>query len=131
MAGYQGTGKAVLIRDNQQKYLFQQETGVTGRASIALQVERVNRSFYPWGVSFQIAFTNAAGAPADPGAFEIDIQTSDMDQDTQYCTLNAFSGTLNASFVGRVELTTLYAKYIRAYVKTLTNAVYVTALVTR
>jgi hypothetical protein len=131
--GFGGTGKASLLRDNQQKYLFQQETNVTGRASIALQLERINRSYYPWGVSFQVAFTNAAGAPADPGSFEIDIQTSDVDQDAQYCTINSWvnDASLNASFVGRIELPSFYAKFVRAFVKTLTNSVYITVLVTR
>jgi hypothetical protein len=114
-------------------FLFHGETGVAGRASIALQLERINRSFYPWGVSFHIAFTDVNGVPSDPGAFEIDFQTSDIDQDTQFCTINAISGdaNLNASFVGRLELPNFWAKYVRAFVKTLTNAVYVTVLATR
>jgi hypothetical protein len=132
MPGFGGTGKAKLLRDNQQVALFQRETNVTGRASIAVQLERINRSHYPWGVSFQIAFTDVNGNPSDPGTFEVDIQTSDIDQDIQYCTINTFSGIMNANFVGRVELTTLYAKFVRAFVKTLTNvAVYVTVLATR
>jgi hypothetical protein len=71
MPGFQGTGKATLIRDNQQLFLFQQETNVTGRPSIALQLERINRSAYPWGMSFQISFTDVNGNPADPGTFEV------------------------------------------------------------
>jgi hypothetical protein len=133
MPGYGGTGRATLIRDNQQVFLFQQENNVTSRASIAVQLERINRSFYPWGVSFHVAFTDVNGNPADPGAYEIDIQTSDIDKDSQYCTINAIAGagSLNSSFVGRLELPSFWAKYVRAYVKTLTNTVYVTVLVTR
>ena len=73
------------------------------------------------------------GNPANPGAFEIDVQTSDIDQDTQFCTINALSGaaSLNANFVGRIELPSFFAKYIRVFVKSLTNAVYVTVLATR
>lgn len=133
MPGYAGTGYAKLLRDNQQVFLFQQEINVTGRASIAVQLERINRSFYPWGASFQLYFTNVSGVAADPGAYEVDIQTSDIDQDIQYCTINALAGAgfLNASFVGRLELPNFYAKYVRAYVKTLTNGVYTSLLVTR
>lgn len=133
MPGYGGTGQAKLIRDNQQVYLFQQETNVTGRASIAIQLERINRSFYPWGASFQLAFTDINGNPSSPGTFEVDIQTSDIDQDNQYCNINSWTAlaALNANFVGRIELPWFYAKYVRGYVKTLTNAVYVTLLATR
>lgn len=133
MPGYGGGGAAILIRENQQKWLFQQEINVTARASIAVQLERIPRASYPWGVSFQIYFTDATGNPANPGVYEVDIQTSDIDQDAQYCTINSLigAGGLNASFAGRIELPSFYAKYVRAYVKTLTNAVYVSVLVTR
>ena len=133
MSGYGGTGQATLLRDNRQQFLFQQEVNVTGRASIAVQLERVNRSFYPWGVSFELFFTDANGNPANPGVFEVDIQTADIDQDTHYCTINALAGAgfLNSNYVGRLELPSFWAKYVRGYVKTLTNAVYTSLLVTR
>jgi hypothetical protein len=133
MPGYAGQGSAALLRENQQKFLFQQETNLTGKASIAVQLERIPRSYYPWGVSFQVAFTDVNGNPSDPGAFEVDIQTSDIDQDSQYCVINSWSGdaALNASFVGRIELPNFYAKFVRGLVRSLTNAVYVTLLVTR
>jgi hypothetical protein len=133
MPGYAGNGRAILLRDNAQKFLFQRETNLVGRASIACQLERVNRSFYPWGASFQLYFTDISGVPADPGVFEVDIQTSDIDLDIQYCTINALTGagSLNANFAGRLELPNFYAKYVRGVVKTLTNAVYTTLLVTR
>jgi hypothetical protein len=131
MPVYGGTGQATLLRSNQQVYLFQQEAVAAGRASIALQLERVNRSFYPWGVSFQVQFFNASGVPTDPGTFEIDIQTSDIDQDSQYCNIQQWgSGTLNTFFVGRIELPNFYAKYVRAFVKTLGGGL-ITLLATR
>jgi hypothetical protein len=133
MPGYAGTGRATPIRDNQQIYLFKKELNVTGRASIAVQPQRINRSFWPsGGASFQLYFTDVNGNPADPGVFEVDIQTSDIDQDTQYCTATSFpaNASLNASFVAHVELPSFYAKFVRAFVKTLTNPVYTTLLVT-
>jgi hypothetical protein len=131
MPGYRGAGQAALLRYNQQRFLFQQESGLTGRASIAVQLERVRGSHYPWGASFQLYFTDASGKPADPGAFEVDIQTSDTDADAQFCTISAVTGPLNASYAARLELPNFFAKFIRAYVKTLTNAVYVSVMATR
>jgi len=131
MSGYGGTGSATLLRDNQQVFLFQKENNIVGKASAAYQLERINRSYYPWGVAFQVAFTDVNGNPADPGSFQIDIQASDIDQDSQYCPLNSWSsGSLNPSFVARIELQNFYAKYIRAKVTSLGNAVYTTLLVT-
>lgn len=129
--GYAGTGQATLLRENQQIFLFQQQQVAVGAASMAVQLERVSRSYYPWGASFQVAFTDVNGNPANPGAFEIDIQTSDIDQDNQYCTIQALNSSLSANFVTRLELPSFYAKYVRAVVKALANSVYVTVLATR
>jgi hypothetical protein len=133
MSGYAGTGQAKLLRNNQQAYLFQKDTNIVGKASVAFEIERVNRSYYPWGVSFQIYFTDVNGVPSDPGTFEVDIQTSDIDQDTQYCTISSWTGgtSLNAFFAGRIELPNFYAKYIRAFVNSITNSVNTTILITR
>jgi len=131
MPGYAGSGQAVLIRSGQQVFLFQQETGVVGKASIALLLERIPHAFASAnGVSLQASFTNVNGTPADPGAFEIDLQTSDLDQDVQYCNASAWKPTtLNANFVGRVEIS-FYARYARVFVKSMTNSVYLTVLAT-
>jgi hypothetical protein len=133
MPGYGGKGQATLLRENQQGFLFLHETNVAGKASVAFQLERVPRSYYPWGASFQAFFTDASGNPADPGTFEIDIQTSDIDDDGQYVTLTGNSMSVaSTTFVARLELTAFYAKFVRAFVKSLTNAsVFVTVLVTR
>ena len=130
--GYRGTGQAVLLRDNQQIFLLQQQQIAAGSSTMAVQLERINRSFYPWGLSFQLAFTDVNGNPASPGTFELDIQTSDIDQDNQYvgATANQIT-TVNTNNVARLELTTLYAKYVRGFMKTLGNSVYVTLLATR
>lgn len=128
MSGYAGTGRATLLRENQQSFLFQQEEVVAGMASRAFQIERITHSFQA-GVAFQIFFTDVNGNPSNPGAFEIDVQTSDIDQDNQYSTVTTYTGPLNAGFSGRVELTNFFAKYIRCMLKSLTNAVYVTVLV--
>jgi len=132
MPGYQ-SGQAVLLRGNQRLFLFEQEIGVIGRASMAVQLEQINGSCNPWDMSFLIYFTDADGRPADPGACQIDIQTSDIDQDNQYLTAAQFTGgsAMYPGFSGRVKLLNFDAKYARAFVKNLTNAVYVSVLATR
>lgn len=131
MPGYGGNAQATLLRENRQAFLFQQEANLSGVASIAFQPER-NRRSLPSGASFQIYFTDAFGNPANPGPLEIDIQDSDIDEDGQYCTVVAWNGngSLNANFVGRVELPTVLGKYVRAFVKALTNPVFVTVQIT-
>lgn len=133
MSSYGGTGSATLIRENQQVFLFQQEQVEAGEASLAVQLERLRGMSYPWGVSFEIAFTDVNGNPSTPGAFEIDIQTSDRDTNNSYVKISALNSTasLNSTFVGRIELPTFWAKYVRAYVASITNPVYVTVLCTR
>jgi hypothetical protein len=129
--GYGGTGQAQLLRENRQVFLFQQEPVVAGISSIAIQPER-NRRSNPSGASFQIYFTDANGNPANPGPFEIDIQDSDIDEDSQYCASVQWNGNggLNGNYVGRVELPVVLGKYIRAFVKALANPVYATIQIT-
>lgn len=126
MPGYQ-SGQAKLLRTNQQAFLLNNEVVAAGSASAAVQLDRISHSSYPFGASFMIKFS------ATPGTFEVDIQTSDTDVDSDYCTISTLNaaGSLNASFVGRIELPQFWAKFARAYVRTLTNAVNMTVLVTR
>lgn len=125
MPGYAGTARADLIRDNQQKYLWNNEAVAAGTASIAFQIERVNRSFYPWGISLEIFFSG------NPGSFEVDLQDADIDQDSHYVTVDAITTGLNASYVTRIELPSFWTKYVRVKLVTLTNAVNVSVLLTR
>lgn len=105
--------------------MFNAEAVTAPEASIAFQLRRERGASYPFGCSLEVSFS------ADPGAFEIDIQMADLDVDSHYVTENVIAGGLNASFVGRLDLPIFWAKYIRAYVKTLTNPVNVTLLLTR
>lgn len=128
---YPGAGQASLLRANSQAWLFQQQLIAAGQSSIAVQLERIKMSyFYPFGASLQIFFTNSSGVAADPGAFEIDTQVSDIDVDAMYANTTGLTA-VNASFAGRIELPWLWAKFIRVNIKTLTNAVYTNVLVTR
>src|SRR6266436_6223840 len=110
---YPGAGLASLLRANSQQWLFQQQLIVAGQSSIAVQLERLKASyFYPFGVSLQIFFTNSSGVAADPGAFEIDAQTSDIDTDAQYANTTGLTA-VNAGFAGRIELPWLWARFLR------------------
>lgn len=128
-----GDGVAELLRPGETQYLLQQQQITPGQATIGIQVDRIRSGFfYPFGVSIQIWFTDVNGNAAAPGAFEIDLQTSDVDKDGLYCT-----GTGVTSVVGstgqscRIESTINWFRFMRCLVKTLTNPVYVTILVTR
>lgn len=129
---YPGAGFASLLRANSQAWLFQQQLIVAGNASIAVQLERIKMSyFYPFGASLQIFFTDVNQAAADPGAFEIDAQTSDIDVGAMFCDTTGLTAVSTSGRAGRIELPWLWSKYLRVNIKTLTNAVYTNVLVTR
>ena len=126
MSGYAGTGQATLLRENQQKFLWQNEAVAVGSLSVAFQLERITRSFYyPWGLSIELIFSAA------PGSFEIDIMGANNDIAANYISLGTIS-TVNSANVGRWDMPiNLWPKYIAAYLKAFTNAVNVTVQVTR
>lgn len=125
MPGYAGAGQAKLLRTNQQVFLFNNETVAAGTSSIAVELERISRSFYPWGVSLEISFSGA------PGGFEVDVQTADTDSDTHYVSETTTVTAVNANNVGRIELTQFWARFLRVNIKTLGSAVATTVLLTR
>lgn len=135
---YPGAGQAALLRANQQQYLFQQQLLTAaqisaGGASVAVQLERINRITYPFACSVQVWFTNASGVGVTPGAFDVEAQTSDVDVDSQFSDTSGLTGGLNASFSGRIELVTNWMKFLRVRVPTFANAstVFLNALVSR
>jgi|SRR5580692_7431352 hypothetical protein len=131
---YPGGGRASLLRANTQQYLWQNQLFVAGQASIAVQFERIKALYYPFGVSLQYWFTDAAGAntPTNPGAFEIDFQTSDLDNGlTQYVAIDKITGGLNTSYVGRLELPSFWAKFGNIALISAANAVNFSCLITR
>ena len=82
----------------------------------------------PRAVSIELMFLNkTTGAPADPGAFEVDVQVAYTDLDGNYDTLQTINSGLNDSFVTSVPLTAFSARFIRLFMTTLTNDVLVTA----
>jgi hypothetical protein len=125
MPAYTGPAQAKLLYENRQEYLFQNENVTNGTASIAYQLHRERGAFYPWGISLELSFSG------NPGVFEVDIETADFDADSHFVTINTLTGGLNTSYVGRLELPSFWAKYVRAHVVTVTNPVTVTILLTR
>lgn len=125
MPDYFGPSKSTLLRENQQYYLWQAETVPAGTLSIAIELARVPRSYYPWGLSFEVVFS------AVPGSFEIDIMGANNDLAANYISLGSIS-TVNANNVGRWDMgVNLWPKYVAAFMKTLTNTVSTTLQVTR
>lgn len=126
MPEYGGSGLAQLLRENEQRFLWQVETVAVGELSIAYQLARVPTAYYPWGLSAELSFSAA------PGTFEIDIVGSNSDTAASYISLGSIS-TVNASNFGRWDLTPgLWPRYVAGVVKTLGNAgVLVTLAVTR
>ena len=128
MPPYASPGQATLIAQGAQSYLFQNESVYVGESSVACMISRIPGIFYPWGMSFDIAFSGA------PGAFEIDVQTADIDQDSHYVTIASLTtGTINAGNVGRIELPSFWARFTRVKVVALANyaTVTMTVLLTR
>lgn len=126
MPNYPGSSAAKLLRVNIQKFAWQNETVAAATASLAFQLERIRSGTgdYHFGVSAALSFSGT------PGAFEVVIQTADVDVETSYVTISTITA-VNSNNAARVELTTLWAKYIRAKVNSLTNVVNTTVLFTR
>jgi len=132
MPAYPGSSLAKLLRNNQQAFFWQNESvpvnTYPGSLSIAFQLERINRSFYPWGAAFEVSFSG------NPGAFEIDIVGANADLPQNYIylgTINAVNSYVAGSYVGRWDMpSNVWVKYVAGYMKTLTNAVNTTLQVT-
>lgn len=131
MSSYQGKGQAQLLHTNSQVRLWDNEVvpaSATGTQSLskAVQLERISRSFYPWGCSVEAVFGSA------PGTFEIDIMGANDDNPNNYVQLGTITA-VNSTNVGRYDMATnLWPKFVAAYMKTLGNAtVPVTLTVTR
>jgi hypothetical protein len=123
---YPGPGKATLLRPGQYCYLLLNQAITPGQSSIAVQLERTKSGFYyPVGFSLEISFSGA------PGGFEVDCQLSDTDQDSFYVQNSKITTGLNASNVGRIEVLSYWALFMRASFPTLTNPVNVTVKATR
>jgi len=126
MPGY-AAGRAVLLQYNKQHLLWSAETVAAGASSQAVHLRRIEGRSYPWGCAFEVQFSAA------PGAFQVEAQAAERDINASYVTI-AQLNSANASFVGRIDLTyatPFFGKFVRLSLTSLTNAVNVTAVVTR
>ena len=125
MPNYTTSGQAKLLRDNTQGICWANESVTAPQLSVAFLLERINRSYYPWGLSFEVQFSGA------PGTFEIDLMGANTDAVGNYIQIGNIT-TVNGSNVGRWDMpSNIWPKYVAGYVKTLTNAVNVTLTVTK
>ena len=83
----------------------------------------IHRQEFPAILSVDVQFL------VDPGVFQIDFQTSDVDDDAHYVTKDSLTGGLNGFFVGRLEVVDIVAKFGRLILVSTTNAANVTAKV--
>jgi hypothetical protein len=112
--------------------MWDNELAPAGTLSRAFVLERINRSFYPYGLSFEVSFAS------NPGVFEIDLMGANTDNAAYYISLGSITSTNNGygsiftGYVGRWDMpSNNWPKYVAGYVKTLTNAVAVTLTVNK
>jgi len=132
MPAYPGPNLADFLRNNSLRYMWDNEIAPAGTLSRSFVLERINRSFYPYGLSFEVSFA------ANPGAFEIDLMGANTDDPRYYITLGTITaanngfGSLFTGFVGRWDMpTNMWPKYVAGYVKSLGNAVALTLTVAK
>jgi hypothetical protein len=106
----------------------------------------VNETILAGIASVSVALTSPCGGPspmvcieiafsAAPGTFEIDIQEADTNADAAFITPTNVAYTVTAVITAtnraRVDLSPTGGKFIRVFVKTLTNAVTTRCKITR
>lgn len=101
------------------KTVWDNEVVAPGSASVAVALPR--EASFPSCISIELEFAS------NPGAFQIDLQTADTNQEKYYVTKASLTTGLNTSFVGRVEVTNLVAKFCRLSKVSMANNVAVSA----
>jgi hypothetical protein len=117
--------KAVYPGD--QEFLFNTEQPSAGTASQQVCLANAPNATSLPGVAVEISFSAA------PGAFNVQVQEADTDIDAAYITIPT-TGTItavSANNFARVEFPTLKTKFLRILLSSRTNAVNLTAKVTR
>jgi hypothetical protein len=121
-----GSSQPVLLYENEQEYLFQNDTVGTGTSSIPAELRRTRGLSYPFGFSVELTFS------ANPGNFQVDIQTADTDLAANYVTLASITqASVNASYTGRAEVVATWCKFVRLNIVSIANSVAISAKVTR
>ncbi len=114
-----GTNTAPILTWSQPTQVWSAETPTLGELSQQVCLPPANE-YLPKCLSVEIAFSAA------PGTFEVDVMTTDTDNEAYY-TKKAAITEVNAGNVARVELTGIVAKFVALQLVALENAVEVTA----
>jgi len=127
---YPASGKATLLNANGQAFVFNNErvgAGTLNKASIGVLLARGQQAQggFPFEFAVELSFSAA------PGVFEVNVQGSETDTDGSYCLLGTAITAVNGSNYARFEGVNFYPRFVRVFVKTLTNDVNVTAVITR
>ena len=125
MPGYPGNNLATLLYENKQAFFWLGETVPVNGTSVAFQLRRERGAFAPFAFSVELSFSGPSGA------FEVDILTSDTDVLKNYVQVARINSGLNNFNITRYEMTNVFCKYVCLQMVALTNAVTVTAMVTR
>ena len=106
--------------------VFDAETPAPPQASAQAALASAFDNTAP-SISVEISFSG------DPGAFEIDIQDADTDADKFYQTIPAGGviSAVSANFTARTELVPIKGRFVRLKLVTRTNAVALTAKISR
>ena len=99
--------------------VWNNESVAASSSSLAVGLQRHEN--FPNCLSVELLFA------ADPGAFAVDLQMSDTNEDKYFVTKATLDAGLNETFAGRIEATNVVAKFARLRMVSLTNAVNVTA----
>lgn len=111
--------------------LWNNEAVTAGKASIEVAtVSGGKYDNYPAHLGFELQFSAA------PGVFELDIQEADTDEDIFYQQVQQGGAgvaitTVSANNTARVDVVPVQGKFVRAFMKTLTNVVNTTLKVSR
>ena len=125
MSAYQTTGSITGLYPGDSSTVINNEQPASGTASRQVAVAQSPNGGQQ-KLSVQVSF------PSAPGAFEIDLQTSDVDNDADYVSEATTITTVNADFTARAEFPQIVALFARLLTKTQNaNGVNCTAIITR
>lgn len=126
MPVYQTSGSITALYPGDSAIVVNNEQPASGTASRQVAIAQ-----NPGGEAVKLSVE--ATFAAAPGAFEIDLQTSDTDSDADYVSETSSTLTaVNANFTARAEFPNLVALFARVITKTANaNAVNSTVKITR
>ena len=125
MPAYQTTGSITALYPGDSKTVISAEQPASGTASLQVALAQ-NPNGAAQKLAVEVAFAGV------PGAFEVDLQTSDDDVDAHYVSNTTTISAVNAGNSARVEYPNIVALFARLLTKTQNaNAVNCSATITR